>query len=124
MEAVYIAVIILVLVIVGFILYSQSTKTKKSNNFSPEPSLSDKGWIVYMRPGCGWCDKQKNTLAESGLNYQYVACGQLGQVPNGELISAPSSKPCESVRGFPLWYNRLTKEEKPGYLDLAKVKAL
>jgi hypothetical protein len=124
MEAVYIAVVVLILIILGFILYSSSTKTKNNSNFKPSPSLADKGWVVYMRPGCGWCDKQKNTLAESGMSYQYVACGQLGDAPGGESVSAPSNKPCDSVRGFPLWYNKLTKEEKPGYLDLNKINAL
>lgn len=88
-----------------------------------DASFDKKGWIVFMREGCGWCKKQKEEL--SGYEYKFVDCsGNMKGGSGGTSIPPPADKPCSSMSGYPAWYNVNTKAVESGFKTIAQLNAL
>jgi hypothetical protein len=77
--------------------------------------------VVYLRSGCGYCDKQKKELEHTPFNY--VACGPVDNIPStGTPVTPPID--CGAITGFPTWYNTATKSIMPGFKTLDQLHKL
>ena len=78
--------------------------------------LARKGWMVYYKQGCYYCDKQKGALNYKFRNY--VECDSNGYQVGGFTNSPPLSCGSSEITGYPFWYNMSTGETKPGFQDI------
>lgn len=89
--------IALVIVLVLVIAYAAMRFWKKK---SLGDHLASQGWVLYTKPGCGFCTKQ---LALLGARYpKTVVCS--GQNPA-----------CKKIQAFPLWANVKTHKTRTGF---------
>jgi hypothetical protein len=103
--AIALAVLIIICVIVYWFLNKDLSRR-----------LARKGWMVYYKQGCYYCDKQKTTLNYKFNNY--VECDSNGYQISGFTSSPPFNCGSPEISGYPFWYNMNTGESKPGYQDL------
>jgi len=85
--------------------------------------LADKGWVLYVMPGCGACAKQEEVLGYYGyLVPHYPFAG------TGEYLGDPKTMPPpisgKVIKAYPTWYNTSTKKIVVGAqneIELAKM---
>ena len=68
---------------------------------------ADTGLVVYGADWCGWTQKQKAELAESGLKHKFVNC---------------EKESCPGITGFPTL--EVNGQQHPGFKDTAAIQAL
>lgn len=85
-------------------------------------SLAHRGWIVYYRPGCGYCTKQKQVLGGKFKNF--IECDTKGNLVGG--YTSHPELPCNSpiIKGFPFWYNTRTKKFRTGLQDTSSLEKM
>jgi hypothetical protein len=115
--------------VIIYIIFTQSKGSSGggSDSSTSQDNFNDKGWIVFIRPGCTWCHKQVEELKSTP--FKYVECTQDGKRPNdhhksGTPVSAPSNMPCSSITGFPTWYNTKTSKTVSGFKTIEQLNAL
>jgi hypothetical protein len=77
--------------------------------------LERRGWLLYVRDGCGYCTKQLAMLGPGFRRHNVVECN--GPPPNAPAAHPASLVPsCQDPRisGFPFWYNKKTGLMKTG----------
>jgi len=93
------AIIIVLIVVLLIWVYKQYIE-KESFDTSKESqlgkALADRGWKLYTRKGCGYCDKQMKVLG--------------GSYP--KMIDCAGNNKCDGIRAFPTWVN----ENKPAMM--------
>lgn len=72
--------------------------------------LARRGWVLYVRDGCGYCTEQLRALG--GHYPKTVECTSGGKLVKSYCDNPPFK--CSSVSGFPYWYSTATKETKTG----------
>ena len=77
--------------------------------------LENKGWVVYYRQGCFFCDKQKTEL-DFKFN-KFIECDANGNLMAGYTMNPPLQCGSPLITGYPFWFNTRTSEMKPGYQD-------
>lgn len=75
------------------------------------------GWILYTRPGCGFCTKQMQALGVDAYPKQVVCAGA-----HPADSHAPVS--CKEIGAFPTWLNTKTHEVSRGYKSRAQLKQM
>ena len=101
-----IAIILLILIIIIALL------SPRSQSQSLSSKLSNSGWIVYYRKGCGYCNAQKDIL---GSNYKMF----IEYDTNGNQIGGLTTiTATPEISGYPFWYNINTHATKIGLQDI------
>jgi len=95
--------------------------------------LQRNGWVLYTRPGCGFCDKQRTLLGSKFLNTQgnVTDCGSSvargAPVLTGGSNPAPAPAPvCGDPRivAYPFWYCKTTGEIRVGLQDANQLREM
>ncbi len=75
--------------------------------------LADKGWVLYVMPGCGACAKQEEVLGYYGYlvpHYPFSGAGEY----LGDPKTMPPPVSGKAIKGYPTWYNTKTKQSIVG----------
>ena len=92
-----ILVVLLILVIFCMVYFGCSGRALSAK-------LCKSGWILFVRPGCSFCDKQLRALGGNPFPRQ-ITCG----------ASAGASKACSKIPAFPFWINSRTGDTRVGF---------
>jgi len=79
-------------------------------------ALASCGWILYTRPGCGYCDKQMDALGENTYSKQVVCVGGASSAA-GTMSDSQGPYLCKKVPAFPFWVNEYTSATRTGLQD-------
>jgi hypothetical protein len=82
--------------------------------------LADRGWTVYLRRGCGYCDKQRALLGP-GFK-KYVLYAEDGTVLGGYTKAPPLA--LGAIQAVPFWHNERTGEDRAGLQDAAALERM
>jgi hypothetical protein len=115
-----------VLAIVVMVYYATKPANRKRGEVSS--GLMKNGWILYTRPGCGFCDQQKSLLGNKFLNSagNVIDCSTQN-MPNPPLKTPGTSTPqCGDPRivGYPFWYSNQTGGIKIGLQDADQLRRM
>jgi len=105
-----------------------STKPNKPKKHVSE-GLQKNGWLLYTRPGCGFCDKQKALLGNKFLNTpgNVIDCGSSASSRVLQDRGDPAPAPlCGDPRivGYPFWYCKSTAEIRVGLQDASQLRGM
>lgn len=89
------ALLVVLLVVLIAWLFQRHRRAKLASR------LARDGWVLYTRPGCGYCTKQAAVLGVKKYARE-ISC-QLG-----------SKGLCDKIKGFPHWYNMRTHASRTG----------
>ena len=96
---------ILIVLLIVVIFYFARRRTLARN-------LAACGWILYTRPGCGFCTKQIMTLGVKTYPKQIVC---IGSTSLGGMSDSQGPYMCENVNAFPFWVNEFTNATRTGF---------
>lgn len=86
-------------------------------------ALERRGWLLYVRDGCGYCTQQKDMFPR-GFRAT-VKCGAplpaLSALPAPVVGVAPPSCQDPRITGFPFWFNTQTGASKVGLQSLSSL---
>lgn len=110
-RAVIIAVaIILILIMVYWAMMPQDMGDK----------LAARGWILYIRDGCSFCERQLTVLG--GSYPKIVECTAAGKLVRSGCGNPPFA--CHRVSAFPHWWCSETKETRTGLQTLSQLQSM
>lgn len=116
--------LLVVFVVVVAVYYA--TKPRRPRG-QVSDGLERNGWILYTRPGCGFCDQQKNLLGQKFLNDagNVVDCDPKKTERHSER-PGKGIPHCGDGRivGYPFWFNRKTGGIKIGLQDAAQLRSM
>ena len=120
---------LLAAVAIVLIVYSSVKPNRPKKGTSK--GLQQNGWILYTRPGCSFCDKQKTLLGNNFLNTQgnVIDCSSSAapQALRGGSNPVPAPAPvCGDPRivGYPFWYCKTTGEIRVGLQDASQLRGM
>ena len=115
---VILALSVVLVIIVLFLLYRRNRKGKASAAAGDlTKKLSDKKWMLYVSPTCGYCTQQLSLLGAKFNNT--ITCGSSPQLADSPLMPL-----CKDVKAFPYWINLVTREERTGLQTLEQLKEM
>jgi hypothetical protein len=87
-------------------------------------ALERRGWLLYVRDGCGYCTQQKD-MFKNGFR-AIVKCG--APPPPGAalppVVGAPPTCQDPRITGFPYWFNTQTGVSKVGLQNLNALRQM
>jgi hypothetical protein len=115
-----VALIILLIILIIVVLHRLLSPEWKKRGLAG--ALADREWILYTRPGCGYCTKQMDVLG--GGYSKRVVCVSGASTAAGSMSELEGPLKCKEVSGFPTWVNARTGKVKTGLRDRAELDAM
>ncbi len=104
-------VALLVALIVVLVLYL-AVASPKGKHLKLAHDLAACGWVLYIRPGCRFCDLQMKILGTEDYP-KLVRCDPT-KMRNG----------CKSLQGFPCWINEYSHKTRVGLLNRTQLEQM
>jgi hypothetical protein len=112
--AITLAAIVILVIMIIYHLWRGSSHTSALAR-----GLTQNGWTVYLRKGCGFCDEQMKML---GGFSQYTLYGTDGSLLSGYTKTPPLT--FGVIKGFPCWYNLRSGETRMGLQNVTTLQQM